>query len=74
MIADHLARRLYLYDGEDRRVEVWARNDGAYVVSTLRRMGVPLRWRETQHEVVHSEAAAMSLSSWWMREEQGRMP
>jgi len=37
MFTERLAQRRFVFDGEDRKVEVWWRHDGFFVVSSLRR-------------------------------------
>ena len=75
MFADRLAQRRAVFGGEDRKVEVWHRHDGMFVVSSLRRRD-PIRrvWMENRHAVETTEAAAMATAALWMREAQGEMP
>ena len=75
MFADRLAQRRFVFDGEDRRVEVWWRHDGLFVVSSLRRRD-PKRavWIEVKNVIKKSETAAMLTAALWMREAQGEMP
>lgn len=75
MFADRLAQRRALFDGEDRRVEVWHRHDGLFVVSSLRRRHPQRRvWIEVRNAIEKSEAAAMTTAALWIREAQGEMP
>jgi hypothetical protein len=68
MIADGLARRVWLFDGDLRKVEVWLRRDGTMVVSRLVRVDPNRRvWREEEHAVVVSEAAALRTASDWIK-------
>lgn len=74
MIADHLARRMWLYDGEDRRVEVWLRHDGQWLVTRLRRDDPTRRvWREVDSTFADSQAAAMATAESWRDLEARRM-
>ncbi len=75
MLADRLAQRRAVFDGEDRKVEVWWRHDGLFVVSSLRRRD-PKRavWIEVRNAIEKSEAAALMTAALWMREAQGEMP
>jgi hypothetical protein len=75
MFADRLAQRRAVFDGEDRKVEVWWRHDGLFVVSSLRRRD-PKRavWIEVRNVIEKNETAAMLTAVLWMREAQGEMP
>ena len=74
MIADHLARRVWLYDGDDRRVEVWLRHDGQWYVTALRRVDERRVWREVDSTFANSQAAAMATAADWTTREEARMP
>jgi glucan-binding YG repeat protein len=73
MIADHLVRRMWSYDGEDRRVEVWLRHDGQWYVVALRRLDERRGWREVDSTFANSQAAAMATAQAWMTREEARM-
>lgn len=73
MIADHLLRRMWMYDGEDRRVEVWLRHDGQWFVSSLRRRDGG-GWIEIRSHQTDSQAAATATAEMWRREAEGEMP
>lgn len=72
MNADHLLRRMWMYDGEDRRVEVWLRHDGQWFVSSLRRRDAG--WIEMRSHQTDSQVAATATAEMWRREAEGEMP
>jgi hypothetical protein len=75
MFADRLAQRRFVFDGEDRKVEVWWRHDGLFVVSSLRRRDPQRKvWIEVRKAIEYSEAAALITAALWMRKAQGEMP
>jgi len=74
VIADHLARRMWLFDGDDRRVEVWLRHDGQWLVVALRREEQRRVWREVDVVGANSQAAAMATAAEWTTREEARMP
>lgn len=74
MIADHLLRRMWIYDGEDRRVEVWLRHDGQWFVSSLRRRDGRAGWIEMHSHQTDSQAAAMATAETWKMAAQQEMP
>lgn len=74
MIGDHLLRRMWMYDGEDRRVEVWLRHDGQWFVSSLRRRDGRAGWIEMYSHQTDSQAAAMATAETWKMLAQQEMP
>lgn len=75
MIADHLLKRMWTYDGEDRRVEVWLRHDGQWFVSSMRRRGEgKAGWVEKYSFQTDSQAAAMATAETWKMAAQQEMP
>ena len=73
MNADHLARRVWLFDGDDRRVEVWLRHDGGWYVVALRRVDERRVWREVDSTFANSQAAAMATAAAWTTREEARI-
>lgn len=73
--ADHLATRLWQYDGGDRKVEVWLRNsDGKFRVVRLHKQPGKRVWREVDGMTFDGHAEAQEQAEWWRRLEEGRMP
>ena len=74
MIADNLLRRMWLFDGEDRRVEVWLRHDGKWFVCSLRKRDKKAGWVEVRSHETNSQAAVFATAQTWVREAEGEMP
>ena len=72
MIADHLSSRVWVYDGEDRKVEIWLRHDGKFRVVRLHRL-TGRKWREIDGVTVDDQFNAQAQAEHWRRLEEGRM-